>query len=394
MKTAEAMPSPFSKAISESDRCVSCGLCLPACPTYRKTLSEADSPRGRINLMRGVMKGELPVSARFIEHIDLCLDCRACEKACPNQVSYGDILRDMRRPVESARNSGFWRRAVESVSLSLAAHPDRLEKIGRIYSASGMGKVLPGKLKRLDAMLPKNAGPAPEKTVHPAQGRVRGEVGLFLGCVARLSDTLALNASIHVLNRLGYTVHVPKSQTCCGALHARFGEDASSLSERNVDAFQGVERIVCTSSACTSELLGAFPERVYDISRFLNEAKGWEEIEIAPLKARIAVHDPCSMRNVLKGQEHPYRLLERIPGAEIAPLGGNGQCCGSAGSYFLTQPKMANSLLDDKMEMVGESGADFIATSNVGCAMFMGGRLSGAAVLHPVVILAFQMGFE
>ena len=394
MTTVEAMPSPFSKAISESDRCVSCGLCLPACPTYRKTLSEADSPRGRINLMRGVMRGELPINPRFIEHIDLCLDCRACERDCPNQVSYGDILRSMRRPIESARHSGFWRRTVESVSLNLVAHPDALEKAGRIYSASGMGKILPGKLKKLDAMLPKNAGPVPQKTVHPAHGNVRGEVGLFLGCVARLSDTLALNASIHVLNRLGYTVHVPKSQTCCGALHARFGEDPSPLGKRNVDAFHGVERIVCTSSACTSELLGTFPERVYDISRFLNEAKGWEGIEITPLRARIAVHDPCSMRNVLKGQDHPYRLLGRIPGAEIVPLGGNGQCCGSAGSYFLTQPKMANSLLDDKMEMVGKSGADFIATSNVGCAMSLGARLSGTAVLHPVVILAFQMGFE
>ena len=385
---AVAMHSSFSNAIHEADRCVSCGLCLQNCPTYRKTLSEADSPRGRINLMRGVMKEEIPLNARFIEHIDLCLDCRACEKACPNHVAYDAILRAMRKPIEKEKKG---RRLLKRASLNLLSRPEMLERIGRLYLKSGMGRFLPGKLKPLDTLLPRGLPGFPEKTVYPAQGEALGEVGLFLGCVARLTDTLTLNAAIHVLNRLGYTVHVPQDQTCCGALHARFGENAEPLVTRNLEAFSGIDVVLGTSSACTVELSSFFQGRIFDISRFLCEAKGWERMEISPFEGKIAVHEPCSLRNVLKGQDYPYRLLERIPGASVVPLEGNGQCCGSAGSYFLTQPEMANSLLDDKMEMVCKSGARIIATSNVGCAMFMGAR--GAGVLHPVVILARQTGF-
>ena len=380
------MHSSFSNAIREADRCVSCGLCLQNCPTYRKTLSEADSPRGRIMLMRGVMKEEIPLNARFVEHIDLCLECRSCENVCPNHVAYGSILRTMRGSIEKERG-GMLRRA----SLKLLSHPSVLERIGRLYMASGMGRLLPGKLRKLDALLPRGLPKYPEMKTYPAKGEKLGEVGLFLGCVARLTDALTLNASIHVLNRLGYTVHVPRDQTCCGALHARFGEDSGRLASRNLGAFSGMESIVGTSSACTAELSSLFGKRIVDIGRFLDGARGWERLEIEPLRGKIAVHDPCSLRNVLKGQDHAYRLLERIPGATVLPLEGNGQCCGSAGSYFLTQPEMANALLDDKMEKVKESGAKFIATSNVGCAMSLAAR--GAEVLHPVVILAFQTGF-
>ncbi|MBY0578989.1 MAG: (Fe-S)-binding protein [Burkholderiales bacterium] len=372
-----------STAILEADRCVSCGLCLPSCPTYRKTLSEADSPRGRIALMRGVMKEEIPLNARFTWHIDLCLDCRACERACPNHVAYGAILRAMRRPIESARKKSFWRRSLEKAALGLVAHPARLETIG--WALDAIPKLIRSKLGHL---LPQIVHPLPDSPVYPARGAVIGEVGLFLGCVARITDALTLNAAIHVLTRLGYTVHVPQSQTCCGALHARFGEEASKLKERNALAFAGLDTIVGTSSACSAELSG----RIVDINRFLMEAQGWETIEISPLDEKIAVHVPCSLRNVLKGEAYPFRLLEKIPGVQVVPLGGNDQCCGSAGSYFLTQPEMANALLGDKMNMVAESGTGCVATSNVGCAMSLRG--AGVKVLHPVVILAYQMGFK
>lgn len=378
--------------ILEAERCVSCGLCLPNCPTYRKTLSEADSPRGRIALMRGASRGDIPVNARFVHHIDLCLDCRACERACPNQVAYGSILRAMRGQVEAAKRQGMLEMLFRRSALYLLSHPEKLEEFGLRYLASPVRGFLPAKLKKLDAMLPKKPARAPRPSIYPAIGEKQGDVGLFLGCVARISDSVTLKASIYVLNRLGYTVHVPRGQTCCGALHARLGEDENPLVERNRDAFSKVEKIVCASSACTAELLQQFPGRVLDISLFLNEARGWEKLEIAPLDAKIAVHDPCSLRNSLRGEAQPYRLLERIPNAKIIPLPGNGQCCGSAGSYFLTQPEMANALMDDKMELMKGSDADVVATSNVGCAMSFSAR--GLKVLHPVALLAYQMGFE
>ena len=379
-------------AIQETERCVSCGLCLQNCPTYLKTLSEADSPRGRIALMRGAARGEIPTNARFVEHIDLCLDCRACERACPNQVAYGSILRAMRKPVEAAKGQGVLEKLFRRASLFLLAHPEKIEQFGRRYLGSPVRGLLPSRLKKLDAMLPDKPARQIRPSIYPAAGEKRGDVGLFLGCVARVSDSVTLRAAIHVLNRLGYTVHVPQGQTCCGALHARFGEDSESLAGRNRGAFAKVDKIVCTSSACTSELLEQFPGKVFDVSRFLNEAEGWEKMEISPLDAKIAVHDPCSLRNALKGEAQPYMLLGRIPNAKIAPLPGNSQCCGSAGSYFLTQPVMANALMDDKMKLIEGVDADIVATSNVGCAMSFKAR--GVRALHPVVLLAYQMGFE
>lgn len=346
--------------------------------------------------MRGVMKADIPLNSCFSRHIDLCLDCRACERVCPNHVAYDAILRSMRKPVESARKKDFLRRKLERISLSLVAHPRHLGKMR--LAASGARKFIPenSRLGQLNRLLPDSLYAAPDRSVYPAQGAVIGHVGLFLGCVARLTDALTLNATIHVLNKLGYTVQVPQGQTCCGALHARFGEDASALAENNRQAFSGLDVILGTSSACTAELCGdpGFSGRVIDISRFLDGSTGWERVEIAPLKKKIVVHDPCSLRNVLKDQDYPYRLLQRIPGAQVVPLGGNDQCCGSAGSYFLTQPEMANALLDDKMKELAEAGADMVATSNVGCAMSLRTRLQGTGVLHPVVILAHQMGFE
>ncbi len=378
-------------AILEAERCVSCGLCLQNCPTYLKTLSEADSPRGRIALMRGAARCEIPINARFVEHIDLCLDCRACERVCPNQVAYGSILRAMRKPVEAAKRQGLLEKLFRRASLFLLAHPEKIEQFGRRYLGSPIRGLLPDKLKKLDAMLPDAPAREIKPSIYPAVGEKRGDVGLFLGCVARISDSVTLRASIHVLNRLGYTVHVPQAQTCCGALHGRLGEDEAPLVERNRSAFAKVDKIVCTSSACAAELLEQFPGRVFDISRFLNESEGWENMEISPLDAKIAVHDPCSLRNVLKGEAHPYKLLERIPNAKIVALPGNSQCCGSAGSYFLTQPAMANALMDDKMKLIGGVNADVVATSNVGCAMSFKAR--GLRTQHPVVLLAYQMGF-
>ncbi len=363
----------------EADRCVSCGLCLPACPTYKKIGSEADSPRGRIALIRGALKGEIPMNERFVHHIDLCLACRACESVCPNQVGYYSLLKAVRKPI--AMHSGFLERGARSALLSLLARPSILQRLGGALGAAR--KIIP----KLDAMLPEKTAFFPEGECFHAKGREIGRVGLFLGCVARISDSPTLEASLRVLNALGYTVIVPRRQTCCGALHARYGEDQSALIERNVSAFAGIDAVVGTSSACTAELEEFLP--ILDISSFLTAASGWENVEFRPLEEKIAVHDPCSLRNALKAQDAPYALLRKIPGAEVIPLGGNAQCCGSAGSYFLSQPEMANALLDDKMEKIAAGAASVVATSNVGCAMSL--RSRGVKVMHPVAILARQL---
>jgi glycolate oxidase iron-sulfur subunit len=395
----------------EAARCVSCGLCLPHCPTYRKTLSEADSPRGRIALMQGVLERRIPANERFQAHIDLCLACRACENVCPNNVEYGRLISGARAIVEKSRRRSVWQRLGRLVLMDgVATRPSMLRLVGgvlRIWQAMAgkAGWLMRFGLVRIATRLPPLRPQPVWKAVYPAAGKVRGEVGLFLGCVARVTDVETLSASIFVLNRFGYTVHVPPRQGCCGAMHASLGEPEKVrvFEERNLRAYTGVnvEAVISTATGCGTALKNYpqdFAGRVRDISEFLGEAEGWEEAGIAPPAEKMAVHEPCLMRNVLHCQDKPYDLLRRIPGATVVPLAGNDQCCGAAGTYFLTQPDMAASLLADKIEAVKASGARILATSNIGCAMHLAVGLKAAGieieVIHPITLLARQMGFD
>lgn len=424
------LPPDFSSAslLAEANRCVACGLCLPHCPTYRITLSEADSPRGRIALISGIASGRIPMNARFALHMDRCLTCRACEAACPNHVAYGHLVDSARAAMTQSssalpgQGTGMQKSALRALAekefIAKPARLDALRPLLRLYQTSGLqawvrksrmlGKT---KLAVLEAQLPLIGTPCSTsnktatswQAIYPASGNARGEVGLFLGCVARLADAATLNATIFVLNRLGYTVHVPPTQTCCGALHRHSGDMQTSvqLAQANMAAFAGLNlhAIISTASGCGAQLAEApfaFSAKVVDISTFLEMAEGWNEVAISPLPHKIAVHEPCSLRNVLRAAAQPYALLARIPGACIAPLTGNDQCCGAAGTYFLDQPEMAKALLDDKMMAVNESGEHYLATSNIGCALHLASALRQAGskieVLHPVTLLARQMG--
>lgn len=395
----------------EAARCVSCGLCLPHCPTYRKTLSEADSPRGRIALMQGVLERRIPANPRFQAHIDLCLVCRACESVCPNNVEYGRLINGVRGIVEKSRRRSVWQRLGRRVLMDgVATKPAMMRLVGSALRTWQAIADKAGWLKwfgraRIATQLPSLRPQPVWKELYLAVGKVRGEVGLFLGCVARVADVETLSASIFVLNRLGYAVHVPPRQGCCGAMHASLGEPEKvrAFEEQNLRAFAkpNMEAVISTASGCGTALKNYpqnFAGRVRDISEFLGEAGGWEEAGIAPLVEKVAVHEPCLMRNVLHCQDKPYELLRRIPGASIVPLAGNDQCCGAAGIYFLTQPDMAASLLADKIEAVKASGVQILVSSNIGCAMHLVAGLKGAGieieVVHPITLLARQMGFQ
>jgi glycolate oxidase iron-sulfur subunit len=404
--------------IQEASRCVACGLCVPHCPTYRKTQSEADSPRGRIALIKGVLEQRIPLGDKFIQHIDLCLTCRACEAVCPSGVRYGRLVDGVRPLIK--RGPRGWREAMHK-SMLRKVLPDatRLRWLGgalRFYQYSGVQAWArrSGLLERLGvAGLERELPPLPPtqswRTVYPASGPVRGEVGMFLGCVARLVDVETLNATIFVLNRLGYTVHVPKTQTCCGALHQHDGEVgmAATLARRNIDAFAQAMPVLSAASGCGAWLseyplaVGDeavdFAGRVMDVNAFLAQAAGWDKVEIQRLAAKIAVQDACTLRNVLRQNSSPYALLQRIPQAEIVALPGNGQCCGAAGNYHLEQPAMAGALLGDKIAAIEASAPRYLATANIGCALWLaqGLREKGMdiEVVHPVTLLARQMGF-
>lgn len=427
------MSSEVSKdfIITESNQCVSCGLCLPHCPTYRLLRSEADSPRGRIALMSGVANERIPLNKKFIQHMDRCLTCRACEAVCPNHVAYGHLIDETRVLIADQSGSATSSQNVNikillrMLLLMKSARMAQLRQLFAFLQKNGLLRWLlkfnqleKNRLFKFIAQLPRVEFPYVATTdgrhairntwakVYPAKGEERGKVGLFLGCVARITDVATLNSSIYVLNCLGYTVHVPPNQTCCGALHQHNGRlaQAAVLAKHNKAVFAelDVSAIISTASGCGVQLLefgvADGHSRITDISKFLIEAEGWESVKIAPLSQKILVHDPCSLRNVLHDQRYPYQLIARIPGAQVVPLAGNDQCCGAAGSYFMDQPEIASMLLDDKISALAAGDVKYLVTSNIGCSMHIANGLYekkiNIEVLHPVTLLARQMGLE
>ena len=428
------MTSEFAKKyiVAESNQCVSCGLCLPHCPTYRLLKSEADSPRGRIALMDGVARGRIPLNEKFIQHMNRCLTCRACEAVCPNHVSYGELIDQAKAMIvdtdsSKSRNANSTKKNLsDRLTLLQPSHLERLRPLFHLLQSTGLLRWLlkfdyfeKNNLFKSIAQLPSIKFPyvtaidgnLPSarnhwQEVYPAEGSIRGQVGLFLGCVARIADVATLNSSIYVLNRLGYTVHIPSQQTCCGALFQHRGElhHAATLAQQNKVVFEKLklDSIISTASGCGVQLLesgvGNDNCPVIDINQFLVTAEGWKGVKIASLPQTILVHDPCSLRNVLAGHEYAYQLISLIPDAQVIPLAGNDQCCGAAGTYFIEQSGVANILREGKVSAVMSNESLYLVTSNVGCALYMADGLyeKGVSieVMHPVTLLARQMGLQ
>jgi len=418
LKVLPVSIEPLNEAglIAEADKCVACGLCLPHCPTYRLTMSEADSPRGRIAMISGVMKQHIPMNERFVLHIDRCLTCRACEYVCPSKVSYGKLVDQARgkildvsvKKTDTAYKIRNW---LERVWIDKPWRVDTIRPLVRLFQQLGLQswllrlpalKATPFRL--LLSKLPRIRYPYQRwQPFYPAIGEQRGEVGLFLGCIARLIDVETHLSAIAVLNQLGYSVHVPQQQTCCGALYQHRGafSHVERLLQQNQQIFSNLNlsALITTASGCGAHLMenNVFSIPVMDINQFLAE-QDFSKIQFSPLPKRVAVHHPCTLRHVIRGSQFPSKILAHIPGIELKELSNPDQCCGAAGTYFLDQPSMAAALLNHKIQDVLAVNADYLATSNIGCAFHIASQLNesqnGIEVLHPVTLLARQMSIQ
>lgn len=390
-----------------ADQCVKCGLCIPHCPTYRLRLDEAESPRGRIALIQGLAQGRLADSPRLRDHLASCLECRACEVACPSLVQVGALMVGARALTH--RNNGPWRRWRAKAWLDVLASPEGTRVASRLaafYRRTGLARLAErtglarwpglGAYHRVARQLGTPARPASLRAAAEATG---DEVELFLGCVARSAQPGALAAAQRVLERLGYRVRVAPGQGCCGAMHRHNGlpEAADRLLGRTASAASG-RLMIGIASACVAELKSDPDIDAREICRFLADLAWPSDLRLRPLERRIAVHEPCSHRNQLRDATAAYDLLRRLPGAEPVALPDNAFCCGAAGTYLLQQPATSRALLAPKLEALAELGAEILVTTNTGCALHLaaGVREAGLAVevLHPLELIARQLGDE
>lgn len=396
--------------LAAADQCVKCGLCLPHCPTYRLSLDEAESPRGRIALMQGFATGALGASPALQRHLDGCLTCRACEAACPAGVPYGRLI-DAAREALAARAPRRVRLA-RALALVLGRPWLRLavivplwlyQRLGlqRLMRASGLlGR---DRLARLESLLPRVHVP---RRPRPAAAGTGERVMLFANCTSPLVEPQALAAGVRLLERLGCAVDVPRAQTCCGAIeqHAGLAAGARGCAERNIAAFAGTAPVLGVASGCTAELLeyrarstvpeaAAFPARVADLLAYVAAHPRQAQLRFKPLAARVLLHTPCTLRNVLRAGGAAPALLARIPDLRTEPI--DSACCGAAGSYFLSQPVTADALAAAAVAQVAAARPDYVLSANTGCAMHLEAALRRAGisvpVWHPLRLLARQL---
>lgn len=386
--------------LKEADRCVKCGLCLPNCPTYLTWASEADSPRGRISLIQALAAGELHDSPGLAVHLDRCLNCLACEAACPSRVNYGELI-DGGRALLNQRHRGRrnWRRLLDL--LSERPRLDRwlsLHRLLRRLRLTGLSGLIPNarwhRLVRLGDQL--CAESQPLTGLHPAalpSGRL---LQLFIGCVSSQTEQTLIREAIALLSRLGFAVEIPESQACCGAMHRHngFPEQAETLCTNNQHLLQGsrAEGLVTLASACHLELTQHLdsPLPITGLVDFLLGLPAESLPPLKPLSSRVALHIPCSSR-----EDRSRQLLSRIPGIELIDLPENEICCGAAGTYLLTQPATSTTLGNAKIEQLRASSAGILLTSNTGCALQFRQLIQEAGlmieVLHPAQLFARQL---
>lgn len=429
--------------------CVHCGLCLPACPTYTQNGLEADSPRGRIYLMKGLADRKIEPTDSVIEHLDLCLDCRACETACPSGVVYHELIEDVRPLVAPLKNKTHMDCLINAIFFEIFPYPSRLklamlparllQKTG-LWWLAGLFTKFPGfeQLDKMQQMLP-SRGRIWETELafrYEPRGEKKATVGLLAGCVGSVLFQDVNRQTIRLLQRAGCEVIVPKNQGCCGAIHHHGGQidQAKAFARANIDAFlqpsdqpSGKRRFIDlefkTRQSVTDEyallpdyivnniagcgaMLKDYEHLLRDDANYAEKARRVTaracdisellvDLDMLPpehsINRTVTYHDPCHLAHAQKVTDPPRKLLDTIDSLTVIPLPESDMCCGAAGTYNLSEPEMARELAERKIKHIKALDVDECVTGNVGCAMQIqseANRLGvNLTVKHPVNLL-------
>lgn len=403
--------------------CVHCGLCTSSCPTFTELGDENDGPRGRIYLMRMVAEGRMDINPRLRQHLNLCLDCRACETACPSGVHYGRLIEPFRLAMEAQEDHLSkrldWFHQIVLLRLfpyanriRLAMLPVRIAQRLGIYDfveRLGLFKLIPGRMGQMVTLVNPPVAPGPKLPKFlPAVGRRRARVAFFVGCVADAMFRHTHWATLRVLQQNGCDVFIPSGQGCCGAIHYHAGDSpgARKMADANLAAFEKLDdfdAVIVNHGGCGAmlkeyglhwkddqqEARQRLAEKVKDVNEFLDQLG-----PIAPsgrIEAVATYHDACHLGHAQRVREAPRRLLSLIPGLELRELPETEICCGSAGTYNLNHPEMADRLIQRKLQNILDTGAQITLASNAGCLLQIGREVrrqrKPILVMHPMDLL-------
>lgn len=407
----DAQHPPSDELIGQ---CVHCGFCLPACPTYLLWKEEMDSPRGRIYLMKMVNEGTASINDTWVSHFDACLGCMACMTACPSGVEYGKLIEATRAQIERRYARPAADKRFRQFMFNTFTRPGLLRAmllplglyqrtgLQALVQRMGLPKLLPPRMRAMEALLPQVPRPEKVPEMVPAQGERRRRVGMLLGCVQRVFFPHVNAATARILSLEGCEVVAPEAQPCCGALLVHAGEEERALkfARRTIDVFEKaqVDTIVINAAGCGSTLkeyghllrddpkyaarAQAFAAKCRDISEFLTELTPratWH-----PLRLRVAYHDACHLQHAQGIRTQPRVLLKRIPQLELLEIPEAMICCGSAGIYNLVQPEAAAQLGDRKAGHLNALDADVVVSANPGCMLQLQSALGRTGRKLPV----------
>ena len=401
----EVRKVPKSTWLDESElyKCVHCGFCLQACPTYLATGLETESPRGRIALMKAVNEGRLEISNQVMRHWDLCVQCRACEDVCPSGVPYGNLIESTMDHVRDYRRIGLLSRLTYEIALRyllpnqknlsvLVAMMDFYIKSGfqKLVRKTKILRLISRRLENLEKMTPTLNGEFFRADDHVYQSGMADaeKIQMLTGCVMPLTQGNQMRAAVRVLNKAGKDVEIPSLQVCCGAINSHVGDvaKAKELARENIEAFSKgnrYEAIVVASAGCGARMkeygplladdpeyslkAANFSKRVVDINEYLDGTQ--LRLGESSVPRVVTYQDSCHLANVQKVRDAPRNLLKAIRGIDFCELKESNICCGAGGTYMITEPEMSKGILANKMKNIIDSGADTIATANPGCYM-------------------------